>query len=288
MQVDERLSRVSLAELGACMPTLTLCVVLILSMLATVCASAAATAQWGPWMPLKDGNLDGVQIAFKKFPNGDQRYKIRNTYPVTVVVHCSFIFTSLEGKSQKESGCDGTLKPGEEKTEMGWFDFGVRDVDSSSLAARVTTGGNNSTSVLEFPGSKQDHSQPGQANSNLPYPGSPPSDIGSQYRAGVKATEGNGEHEATLYHWQFWTRDDQQCPAQPGVGMQVALFEEDATVSYRVSNGVTLSSRVSKNRYFLRCIPASEANKSVRWGGPLRRGFHLRPGLHPAVIGDRG
>jgi hypothetical protein len=249
---------------------------------------AAANTEWGPWMPLKDGNLDGVQIAFKKFPNGDQYYKIRNTYPVAVVVHCSFIYTTLEGKSQKESGCNGTLKPGEEKAEGGWFDFAVRGVDNGSLTAKVSTAGNAGTSVLEFPGSPRDHAQPGQGDSNLPYPGSPPSNIGSQYQAGVKTTEGDGEHEATLYHWQFWKPDSQQCPAQPGSGLQVALFEEDATVSYRVSNGVTLLSTVSKNRYFLRCIPASEANKSVRWGGPLRRGFHLSPGLHTAVIGDRG
>lgn len=249
---------------------------------------AAASPQWGPWMPLKDGNLDGVQIAFKKFPNGDQRYRIRNTYPVTVVVHCSFVYTTLEGKSQKESGCDAPLKPGEVRAEMGWFDFSVRGVDNSSLIASVSAAGNAGTSVLEFPGSPQEQSQPGQGDTNLPIPGDPPSNIGSQYEAGVKTTEGDGEREATLYHWQFWKLDSQQCPAQSGSGLQVALFEEDAKVSYRVSNGVTLSSTVSKNRYFLRCIPASEANKSVRWGGPLRRGFHLSPGLHPAVIGDRG
>jgi hypothetical protein len=270
------------------MPTRTRWGALILSLLTMACASTVAQTQWGSWLPLKDGNLDGVQIAFKKFPNGDQYYKIRNTYPVTVVVHCSFIYTTIEGKSQKESGCDDTLKPGEARAEMGWFDFGVRAVDNNSLTAKVSTAGSAGTSVLEFPGSSQDHSQPGQGDTNLPIPGSPPSDIGSQYQAGVKATEGNGEHEATLYHWQFWKPDSQQCPAQPGSGLQVALFEEDATVSYRVSNGVTLSSTVSKNRYFLRCIPASETNKSVRWGGQLRHGFHLSHGLHTVVLGDRG
>lgn len=112
-----------IATLGACLPVL---------------AHAAESPQWGPWLPLKDGAENGVKIAFKQFPNGTLRYKLRNDYMTEVTVSCRFRYTSQDGKVMTESGCDGKLAPGQEKTDPGYFDFGVREVDYSSLSAKVS------------------------------------------------------------------------------------------------------------------------------------------------------
>lgn len=108
----------------------------------------AQTPPWGPWVSLQDGSLNNVKISFRHFTNGTLRYKIRNDYDVPVKFSCSFRFTYLDGHSGKDSGCDGTLNPGQEKTDPGWFDFSVREVDISSLAARVTPSSRSPESLI--------------------------------------------------------------------------------------------------------------------------------------------
>ena len=83
-------------------------------------AGAVDQPQYGPWMPLKDGHLDGVQISFKRFANGTQYYKLKNTYPVAVKVECKFSFTGLDGKRNTEQACAANkLQPGQEMKILG-------------------------------------------------------------------------------------------------------------------------------------------------------------------------
>ena len=107
--------------------------------------SAAPPPEWGPWIPLKDGGKNGVEISFKIWPSKTQYFKIRNTYPVAVKVECQFKWLDDKGQSTTNSGCGATLAPGQERTDGGWFDFGVASVDTSSLVARVRRADNNAS-----------------------------------------------------------------------------------------------------------------------------------------------
>jgi hypothetical protein len=92
-------------------------------------------------MPLKDSDSNGIQIAFKIYPDGMMYYKLRNTYPYAAKVDCQFRFTDRNGKTATEGGCSATLAPGQEKTSGGWWDANVASVDASSLAAKVRVPG---------------------------------------------------------------------------------------------------------------------------------------------------
>lgn len=86
---------------------------------------------------MKDPDTNGIQIAFKIYPDGMTYYKLRNTYTYPVKVQCHFKFTDRAGKAQAENGCVATLAPGQEKTDGGWWDANVATIDSSSLSAEV-------------------------------------------------------------------------------------------------------------------------------------------------------
>ena len=107
-------------------PWLPLVAVAILIALIPSAYGAADQPQYGPWMPLKDGHLDDVQISFKRFANGTQYYKLKNTYPVAVKVECKFSFTGMDGKRNTEQACAANkLQPGQEIKICVGFDFGV-------------------------------------------------------------------------------------------------------------------------------------------------------------------
>jgi hypothetical protein len=106
-------------------------------------SAAPPPVEWGPWMPLKDGGINGVQIAFKLFPNKTQYFKLKNTYPVEVKVDCQFNFTDDKGKPSTEHSCGATLAPGQEKKDPGWFEWAVTAVDYGSLTAKVRRADNN-------------------------------------------------------------------------------------------------------------------------------------------------
>jgi hypothetical protein len=99
--------------------------------------SQVAQVHYGSWMPMKDSESNGIQIAFKLYPDGMMYYKLKNTYPYVAKVSCQFRFIDRKGKSALETGCSATLAPGQEKTNGGWWDANVASVDSSSLAAKV-------------------------------------------------------------------------------------------------------------------------------------------------------
>lgn len=259
----------------------------ILAMLSTRLFSVGAETEWGPWLPLKDGNENGIKIAFKKFPNGTVRYKLRNDYLGSVSVHCSFQFKTTDGKSGKESGCDAKLAPGQEKTDAGWFDFGVSEVNYGSLAAKVSAASETLDSSGEF-GAESPHNgslhAPDQFQ-GLSLSGNPPADFGSNLQAGHHTSKykDGGPYDVDLYVWQYYKTDAQQCPSGANSAQQFALFEQDAVDTINVKNGVITTSNIRRSSYFLKCIPASDTPQYPRW----RPEIHFRtPGT--AGIGDRG
>ncbi len=127
--------------------------------IAVALLSAAPPPDWGPWLPLKDGGKNGVEISFKLWPNKTQYFKLRNTYEVAVKVECQFNFTDGNGKPSTEHGCGATLAPGQEKKDPGWFEWAVTAVDTGSLIAKVRRADNNASmgravGAAEEPGSK--------------------------------------------------------------------------------------------------------------------------------------
>ena len=86
---------------------------------------------------MKDNDSNGIQIAFKLYPDGTMYYKLKNTYPHAAKVDCQFKFTDKKGKTATENACSATLAPGQEKTNGGWWDANVASIDASSLGAKV-------------------------------------------------------------------------------------------------------------------------------------------------------
>jgi hypothetical protein len=123
----------------ACNQSLRLSVAVILLASACFCLSQARQVHYGSWIPMKDNETNGIQIAFKLYPDGTMYYKLKNTYPYAAKVECQFRFTDRKGKTATENACSALLAPGQERTNGGWWDANVASVDTSSLAAKVRT-----------------------------------------------------------------------------------------------------------------------------------------------------
>ena len=109
----------------------------VLSLGTFVCFAQNPQIHYGSWMPMKDNDSNGIQIAFKLYADGTMYYKLKNTYSHVVKVDCQFRFTDKEGKTSTENACSATFAPGQERSSGGWWDANVASVDPSSLGARV-------------------------------------------------------------------------------------------------------------------------------------------------------
>src|SRR5215469_6018922 len=67
----------------------------------------AATSDYGPWIPINDGNRNLIQIAFKKIPtncNGNSclyYWKFLNGYPGNATVECYILTVDGLGKQNR-------------------------------------------------------------------------------------------------------------------------------------------------------------------------------------------
>lgn len=244
--------------------------------------SGQPQVQYGAYMPLKDGEQNGVQIAFKLYPDGTQYYKIKNTYSVTVNVKCKFTYTDRGGQRHTETACGSDkLAPGQEYTNGGCFDFGVASVDNSSLTAVVTLGGGtgntnkNGVSTPAVPSSSgAGASEPANVGTNgqnqtLVFPGRP-SEVGVEkgpewkmYASGQHLNLPNGSHDLPAWSYQYIKQDELRCPERVVSGKLMAyyaVYENFARFQVVIENGVITSSHGNPGyQNFLSCVTAEEA-----------------------------
>lgn len=199
-------------------------------------SSAQDKPSYGPWIPLNDGIYNGVDIAFKRYQDGTQYYKLKNTYPYAVTVNCQFRFNTNTGKSLTESACLATLKPGEERTDGGWWDGGAVSVDGASLVAKVK------------PASAADGANPKAKPRTLVFPGAPSEkdiDKGPEwktYAVGLPLNLSDGAHDIRARMFQFSRHDAKLCP-DIGANSRLAVFQNYATFHIIIANGVITSSQ---------------------------------------------
>jgi hypothetical protein len=276
------------------------------AVLAPVSLTALAeTPQYGPWMPLKDGMQNGVEIAFKLSPDGTQYFKLLNTYKVPVNVSCKFSFETRDGKTQTDSGCNANnLAPGAQATGMGMFDFGVASVDPSSLTAKVkllgTPAGGSNGAVPPTGGGKAPAQQSSgqsltgpQGNTIVANPSregvgavptDPTGDLGT-CKVGAKATGlPDGKHPLPGLQWEERAASNvNQCPAGEIAGTRIdklAVYRQSTTYSQVIKNGVVTGCVSSVQTQFSRCIPASEGKNYPK------KGFRIR--TSSVVMGNDG
>jgi hypothetical protein len=229
-------------------------------------ANAVEPPPYGPWLPLKDSDQDGVKIAFRQYSSGELRYKIENTYPVDVKVNCRFNYVDGSGKPRTESGCGPlTLKAGEVHTDPGWLDFGVGSVDTSSLVAKVTPINGASlegVAVVEFPK---------RAVAPVGAPADPYCVVGSKAPGAA-----DGENLAGVLIEVSVDESSQAC-AVPDAGAPAAqpfpLFTTKTTYHSVTRGGVVTACKPDRKVVFQRCISAAE-----KAGYPQKNFFS--PGTH--------
>jgi len=206
--------------------------------------------QFGPWMALKDGHLDGVQISFKRFPNGTVYYKLRNTYPVAVKVKCQFCFTNSTGKRSTETGCDAkAIQPSKEARDPGWFDFGVASIDESSLRAKVkSVNAADNLDDTKFAASGREATR-----------SAPP---GGTCQVGQKRDDSDGEHRAPWHTWEERAVPDaKSCPPVTIGGTvihRLAVYRRTGFFDVVTKDGVVTQCKTGYQTSFFKCISASE------------------------------
>jgi hypothetical protein len=259
------------------------------AVIAAVSLAAPGLAQqvhYGPWMPMKDGMQNGVEIAFKLSSDGTQYFKLMNTYKVPVNVSCKFTFQTRDGKTQTDSGCNANnLAPGAQATGMGMFDFGVASVDPSSLTAKVKLLGTPaapSTSASAPPSSSKRTASPPDntivANPSREGVGAVPADPTGDLGActiGAKVTGlPDGKHPLPGKVWEERAASNvNQCPAGEIAGTRIdklAVYRQSTTYSQVIKNGVVTGCVSSVQTQFSRCIPASEGKNYPKKGTSLR------------------
>jgi hypothetical protein len=104
----------------------TLTRVVLLMALAASTVPLGAQSQWGPWIPINDGNQNRVLISFRKGHNCDGSacvyyWRFQNQYPNSVSLDCQLLITNDKGRQTKGYCAAGTLPPGQIKTDGGWW-----------------------------------------------------------------------------------------------------------------------------------------------------------------------
>jgi hypothetical protein len=110
-----------------------------------------ARAQWGPWIPINDGNQNRVSISFKKTHDCDGNacvyyWRFQNQYPSSVTLDCQLLITNNQGRETKDDCAVGTLPSGQTKTNGGWWTMSTAEPKVllkrlNSLPARPRNGG---------------------------------------------------------------------------------------------------------------------------------------------------
>ncbi len=266
----------------------------VLAAMSLAAPGQAPQPQYGPWMPLKDGMQNGVDIAFKLSSDGTQYFKLMNTYKAPVNVSCKFSFQTRDGKTQTDSGCNATnLAPGAQATGMGMFDFGVASVDPSSLTAKVKLLGppaaaSNDTIPSSSSGEKTASppdntivANPSREGGSA-VPGDPTGDT-SRCTIGAKATGlPDGKRLLPGVQWEERAASNvTQCPAGEVAGARIdnlAVYRQTTAYSEVVKNGVVTGCVSSVQTQFSRCIPASEGKNYPKTGSTLRTKLSVEVG----------
>jgi hypothetical protein len=111
----------------------------------------AAHAEWGPWIPISDGNQNRVSISFKKSHDCDGNlcvyyWRFQNQYPTAVKLDCQLFIANKEGRQSTDGCAVGTLPPGQIKMNGGWWTSSTAEPAVhlkrlSNPSARPHTGG---------------------------------------------------------------------------------------------------------------------------------------------------
>jgi hypothetical protein len=237
-------------------------------------SNAIEPPPYGPWLPLRDGNLDQVKIAFRQYSDGTLYYKIQNNYPVDVKVNCRFDYVDEGGKRHNETGCDvANLKAAQEHIDGGWLDLGVASVDTSSLVAKVSPingASSGSAAVIEFP--KREVT-----------PVATPVQVDPGCVIGSRATgDSDGAHMTGAYSIEVSVDESSQgrCvnprsdtpPAQP-----YALVITKTTYEAVIKGGVVADCKANRISNFFKCVGPAERDRY-----PQRR-FHNPDGQKAAA-----
>jgi hypothetical protein len=272
----------------------------LLAALSMAAPGYAQKPQYGPWMPLSDGMQNGVQIAFKLYPDGTQYFKLKNTYKVPVSVSCKFSFETRDGKRQTNSGCNANnLAPGAEAMGMGMFDFGVASDDPSSFTAKVkllgAPGGGSSDRITSSSSGESTAGPPDDtfvANPSREGGGhsASPDQHYSTGSSGVckigERANGlpDGEDLLPGVAWeQRVAHDANLCPSTVMAGTRmdhVAVYEQDTTRFKVIKNGVVTDCTSAVRTHFVRCVHAGEGKNYPKSGFTIK--------VPTAVIGNTG